>query len=98
MPDGKVHVLHVRTLNVINGQTTSKRPFRASTKPTVSEVLRLLDQLDAHSKRLVVLDFMEEQFGTRLVKALDDRSLKRTHAYARTVLANCAGEGIATHE
>lgn len=53
---------------------------------TVSSVLHLLEQLDGYGKRRVVLDFMHNQFGTRMVKALDDYGLQRTHAFALGVL------------
>jgi hypothetical protein len=90
MPDGNVHVLHVGTVNVYGQHPANTRAARGVVaQPTVSDVLHVLDQLDAYRKRIPVLDFAAKEFGTRLVKDLDERALKRVYEYARTTLMNC---------
>lgn len=81
---GRVNVTHIQTLNLIQHATAHKP--RRSQRPEVANVMRLLRELDQHGKRNVVLDYMEKEFGVRLVKRLRPRELKQIHAYAQSIL------------
>ena len=61
----------------------------------MSTTLAVLEQLEPYGKRGKVLEFMKTQFGTSMVKQLDERALKRTHAYAQKVLRNEKDKGAA---
>ena len=56
-------------------------------KVAVCDVLAALDQLDKQS-RIKVLDFMEREFSTRMVKELQGVALLRTLKYVQAVLSS----------
>jgi hypothetical protein len=99
MPDGHLQVLHVQTMNVISHApipaptpAPAERHTRHRPGPTVYQTLQLMKKLNPYGKRGKVLDFMEMEFGTVYVKELDERALRRTYAYAKTILENCKKE------
>lgn len=56
---------------------------RPTPQPRVRDVLDLLDELRAcEEKRLAVLDWMQQNLGTAMVKDLDEGQLRRAYGYA----------------
>jgi hypothetical protein len=72
------------TVIVIDNSTHSHHP-NPHGKVAVCDVLAALDKLDKTS-RIKVLDFMEREFSTRMVKELQDIALLRTLKYVQAVL------------
>lgn len=76
------------TVIVIDNSThTHHAPTQG--KVAVTDVLAALDKLEKPA-RIKVLDFMEREFETRMVKELQDLQLLRTLKYVQAVL-NSAG-------
>ncbi len=63
-------------------------------KVAVCDVLTALDQLDKQA-RIKVLDFMEREFSTRMVKELRDIELLRAMKYVEAVLRGGTKHGDA---
>ena len=79
---------HGNTVIFIDNSTNTRQSFTPG-KVAVSDVLSALDQLEKPA-RIKVLDFMEREFDTRMVKELQDLQLLRTLKYVKAVL-NSAG-------
>jgi hypothetical protein len=54
---------------------------------SVSSVLTVLDQLERDT-RIRVLDFLDREFGTRMVKDLGEQQLTRAMLYVAAILKN----------
>lgn len=79
---------HGNTLIFIDNSTHTRQTSTQG-KVAVCDVLSALDQLEKPA-RIKVLDFMEREFDTRMVKELQDLQLLRTLKYVQAVL-NSAG-------
>ena len=65
----------------------------APAQPKVSDVMALLDALDAYEgKRSKVLKWAGANIGTKLVKQMNEQGLRRIYGYALTTLDNCRNE------
>ncbi|MBB4845003.1 hypothetical protein HNP55_003549 [Paucibacter oligotrophus] len=87
MRDNKVTHVNV-TLNHIYQALPTPAPVQARPRfanEQQREVLRLLVSIRPHDRG--VFDFMEREFGTRMVIDLNDLQLKRARRYAETVQA-----------
>ena len=74
---------HSNYFNFIHPQSKQTEPTRKPSSSEQSAVLRRLDQL---RDRVSVLDFMDRQFGTRMVIHLTSEQLYRLNRYLDVVL------------
>lgn len=89
--DGGVTNLHV-TQHIVYAAPVPPVPVRPRyANEAQREVLRLLVGMGAQER--VVFDFMEREFGTRMVIELDELQLKRARRYAEAVRERAADSG-----
>lgn len=84
---GPVYVICTPPAHV-DRQERRVRP-RPSHKTNQSQVLALMDCLP---DRIAVLDFMDREFGTRMVVDLDSRELFRLRRYVEVILTAQVGK------
>lgn len=70
---------------VIIIDNTGRRSASGTCPVTVSSVLTVLDQLERDT-RIRVLDFLDREFGTRMVKDLGEQQLTRAMLYVTAIL------------
>lgn len=78
------HISHITIIQASSGPPSPVDPI----KPTSSEQSAVLRRMDQLRSRITVLNFMEREFGTRMVIHLRPDQLNRVHLYLDAVMRN----------
>lgn len=78
---------HITVVNIHVHAPSHAPPLHGNARASTAH-RRALTLLDQVPDRIAVLDFMEREFGTRMVIELDTRQLYRLRRYVEVILKN----------